>query len=292
MIGRYEQAELDQDLRRQRRLLAATRVAETLYAQIYFPAHGTGDHAYAEENSRKLLLAPNEWQPVTWEVTRPQDLRTGRLRLDLLNTRGTVSISSIKLAHAVTGEVYWAAQDREQFSTCVVEGDGLVLPDEKMLTIVCTGDDARLRLPLLPDLPDCPIYLKVWIKPSRKQAILGQAWTRLNDEASTLKQSLEEKQAAIVQTQAQVTELKRQLDENVAAQHDKKQELEALLKQDNSQRNQIETLLQKQKAAEQSLQSLEKDLQAKAAEVATQRQHIEALKQRIKRQGGRFKGPG
>jgi hypothetical protein len=72
MIGRYEQDELDHALQRERRLLAATHVAETLYAQIYFPVSGNGEDGYSEENSHKMLLAPNEWQLVTWDIPRPR----------------------------------------------------------------------------------------------------------------------------------------------------------------------------------------------------------------------------
>ncbi len=281
MIGRYEQAELDQELQRQRRLLAATQVAETLYAQVYFPTHGAKDPGYTEENSRKMLLAPNEWQAVTWEITRPQDLQTGRLRLDLLNTRGTVSVSSIKLAHAVTGEIYWAAEDPDRFKTCTVKGDGFVLPDEKVLTVVCTGNDAGLQLPILPDLPDCPMHLKVWLKPSRQQALLEKAWTRLSSDAAVLNRSLKETRVDLAQARDRGADLKRQLDETAASQRAKEQQLQALSAQHSVQRNQIETLRHERQTAEQSIQSLKKDLQARDGEVAAQSRHIDTLQHRI-----------
>jgi hypothetical protein len=77
VIGRYEQAELDRAIQRQRLLLASTNAAEAIYAQVFFPVPDSGDGGYREEKSRKILLAPEEWQQVAFEIPRPETLRTG-----------------------------------------------------------------------------------------------------------------------------------------------------------------------------------------------------------------------
>ena len=265
MIGRFEQSELDQNQQRQRRLLAAGHVAETLYAQIYFPQPGQEKKEYSEDASRKILLAPNEWQPVTWDIPRPEDLHTGQLRLDPLNTRGIVSVSSIKIVHAVTEEAFWAAENAAQFAQCTVEGDGLVLPDAQSLVIVCTGNNARLCLPPLPDLPDCPLKLIVWIKASRNQTLLEEAWTQLNLEKSGLDQRLEKKRALFEETRQKAQTLRDQLAEKTAALQAGESEWK---EQEARQHAQMETLQQIYQESLGARESLQEEWQDKADQLA------------------------
>jgi hypothetical protein len=250
VIGRFEQAEHDQDRQRQQRLLAAANVAETLYVQVYFPLPEHDPRGYSEDASHKMLLSPNEWQPVIWDIPRPEDLHTGRLRLALLNTLGTVSVSSIKLVNAVSGDVLWAAEEAAQFAQCTVEGDGLVLPDAKGLALVCTGNDARLCLPMLPDLPDCPVQLKVWIKASQKQTLLERAWAQLNLEKSRLEHRLHQNQALLEEARQKAQALQQKETER--------------LKQDARHHAKIKTLQQSYQA---SIQDLQEQLSAKEADI-------------------------
>ena len=175
VISRYEQADLDRSIQRQRLLLTADQQGRAIYAQIYFPIVEDGED-YLEEKSQKILLAPDEWQRVAMDIPRPKDLLTGRLRLDPLNTRGMVSISNIKIIHAVTGDPYWSVLDPGQISKCTLEKDGLILSAENGFIIVCTGSDPRILLPQLLQLPDSPLRLEVWIKATRDQFALHDIW--------------------------------------------------------------------------------------------------------------------
>jgi len=278
MIGHFEQSELDQHQQRQRRLLAAGHVAETLYAQIYFPLPGQEKKEYSEDGSRKMLLAPNEWQPVTWDIPRPEDLHTGQLRLDPLNTRGIVSVSSIKIVHAVTEEAFWAAENAAQFAQCTVEGDGLVLPDAQSLVIVCTGNNASLCLPTLPDLPDCPLKLIVWIKASRNQTLMEEAWTQLNLEKSGLDQRLEKIRALLEEARQKAQTLQNQLAEKTGALEVSQSDWK---KQEARQQSRIEALQRQQNETEQALRALQDQAKARSAEQTALLQEAQAQKAEV-----------
>lgn len=254
VISRYEQVDLNRDIQRQRLLLTADQQGGALYAQIYFPAT-EDDKEYVEDKSVKILLAPDEWQKVTLDIQRPEDLHTGRLRLNPLNTIGIVSISSIKLNHAVTGDTYWSAENRDKFEQCSVEGNGFALSLENGLNMVCTGNDACIRLPLIPHLPDCPIQLEVWMKANRDQTALHDIWMEFTRANHKLIGNLEEERDRLVQARKQVEELESQLAEKSTALQSKEAEGE---KQDALRQTQIEKLQQEITDKNQSLAELEK----------------------------------
>jgi hypothetical protein len=209
VIGRYEQAELDESNQLQRRILSATNAAETIFAQIYFPEAATG--AYSERESRKVLLAPGEWQKISLEVPRPEVLRAHRLRVDPLNTRGMVNISGVKLVNPANGQECWSAQDR--FAGFSSGGDALLLARGDNLVMAATGDDPRLLLPELPDLPDCPMRLEMWIKAGRGQDVMHKYWRALLQNRSQLVAKHDELQQSRQQYQVEIEKLKKQLDQ-------------------------------------------------------------------------------
>jgi hypothetical protein len=250
VIGRYEQAELDESNQLQRRILSATNAAETIFAQIYFPEAATG--AYSEKESRKILLAPGEWQKISLEVPRPEVLRAHRLRVDPLNTRGMVNISGVKLVNPANGQECWSAQDR--FAGFSSGGDALLLARGDNLVMAATGDDPRLLLPELPDLPDCPMRLEMWIKAGRGQDVMHKYWRALLQNRSQLfakhdelQDQLRDKESALEGRQKEheaviegleqrvrekdksVTELKEKLEQHVREKDDSTKELQEQL---------------------------------------------------------------
>ena len=224
IIGRYEQSELDLSIQRRRLLLASANVAETIFAQIYFPDPANSEKPYSEQNSRKFLLAPGEWQTLRLDIPNPEALRRQAMRIDPLNTRGMAYISNIRLVDNISGKEHWSAH--QDFSRCSVEGDALKLSGEDSLEIICTGNDPRLLLPEIPDLPDSPMSMEIWIKAGRTQKGLAQAWqskTRELDKAKNDHQStVEELQKSQTQHQLAVDDLKKLQKE----QHNTTQELQ------------------------------------------------------------------
>ena len=166
--------------------MTTTHIKEVLYAQACFPYLENKKNTDLEEITKKFILKPDEWQVVTWNIPRIEFQRQGRLRLDPLNTIGTVSISEIELAQSATGEILWKAARKEEFKQCAAEGDVLVFPNAKELVLICTGSNGHLYLPPLTDLTDYPLQLTMRIKGSRQLTLLVSAWQKLKLEKKEL----------------------------------------------------------------------------------------------------------
>jgi len=208
VVGRAEQRDRDLRLQKERLLLAASSSAETIFCQIFVPFSPSPKEAYSEEQSKKFLLPPDEWQEIKMDIPRPEALHTNSLRLDPLNTRGMAVIAAIKLMHAVTGDILWSAQDEKGFSECTMEGDGFIVSRGDNLILACTGGDPRLLLPVLPDLPDVPMELELWIKAGRKQTELQTRWADLTQSRRDKTKKLAALQAQLEQIQEETEEAK------------------------------------------------------------------------------------
>ena len=177
VLSDYEQKEVDSEARREKRLLEADQKDGVLYARVYFPGVPGQESGYTTENSRQVLLAPDVWQKISVFIADPDILRCGRLRIDPLNSRGTVNISSVNLVHPANGEVIWSAFDGSGFSQCAIEGQAIVAPDsETSMVYFATGGDARILLPMIPNLPELPLNLDIWIRVTRSLKDLNDAW--------------------------------------------------------------------------------------------------------------------
>ena len=207
MIGSYERAELDLKLREKRLLVNADSASEILYARIYFPESDTG--GYSEQYSRKILLAPGEWQQISLDIPRPADLRQHRMRLDPLNTRGMVSVSGIKLVNVATEEQVWSAA--EDFSDILAEKDALTMSRNQSLQIAATGNDSRVFLPRMPDLPDSPMRLEFWIKAQISQSRLQKHFQDFQKQLQNKDNSLKELQDQIQSKDNSLEELQEQI---------------------------------------------------------------------------------
>ncbi len=272
VIGRYEQADLDRRIQRQRLLLSAVNPAETLFLQIYLPDPKAGTDAYSKERSHRLLLAPEEWQEVLLDIPRPEDLRKHRLRIDPLNTRGMASISAVKLMNMVTEEVCWEAKDRKGFEAFSIEGDGFDISLGDSLDLVCTGNDPRILLPALPLLPDCPLRLEIWIKASRRQTALHKSWSDLVFQKKETVQKLSEAKTALTAAQGDLEKRKQDFaakekgfTEQLAA---KDAELKKLLEQTSAAQARLEEAEKKHQDLSTALSAAQGDLEKRKQDVA------------------------
>ncbi|MGD9971467.1 MAG: hypothetical protein AB7S77_00245, partial [Desulfatirhabdiaceae bacterium] len=301
IIGRYERADISHSIKRERALLSNIRYGEELFVQAFFPTPSEGKTPYSEEKSQKILIAPNEWEKISISIRQPEILRTGRLRFDPLNTRGIVFISAIKLLNGITGQIVWSAETSDAFNTCSVKEDAFVLSTDKNLELVCTGSDPQLLLPKLPDLPDIPLTLEIWMKATRSMIALQDAWskTTLSDAGKTseisglkinisqyqkkettlqneLKALSEEKQKQTAELNAKASELQKQLESL-------KQEKESQSAEAKTREAGLQTQL---KALSEEKQKQTADLNAKASELQKQ---LESLKQEKESQSAEAK---
>lgn len=176
VISHYEQANLSHSMKMELLFLNSKNIAEELFLQIFFPNPESHESIYTEDQSLKTLMVPDEWNHIIVDIPRPEFLSKYSLRLDPLNTKGMVSVSEIKMVNVLTGNMCWSAQ--EKFFQLKVVRDTFVLSSNKILEVVCTGNDPQILLPQIPNLSDSPTRLEIWIKPSRNQTNLKELWDK------------------------------------------------------------------------------------------------------------------
>jgi glycosyltransferase involved in cell wall biosynthesis len=242
VISRYEQADYNREIQRQRLLLTADQHERVLYAQVYLPLAEDGKD-FTEENSKKVLLAPNEWQKISVSIPAPELLRQKPLRFDPLNTSGVIKISTISLVDEINGNTIWAAVDEEGFQTCKLKGNSFLLDSEKYFHICATDTNSYILLPTIAKLPDKPMRLDVWIKVQKDLGDLKIEWI----EKEKHFHEIHAQQAAGEQ---KIQALERQLGEAQRKQQQNEAEINGLTEQMKSQ----------QAASEKNIQALERQL--------------------------------
>jgi len=298
IISSYEQADLNRKILRQRKLLEADQHGTTLYAQIYFPEQVQDrKNPYSEHLSSKILLAPGEWQQLTVDIPQPELLRENSLRLDPSNTKGMIRISALKILDAVTQETVWSIPGSEGFKACDVPRDGLVLDDSEPLLVCATGNDPQVLLPPVPDLPDRPLQLEVWIKVDRELTDLTSIWQELATKLQQRSQKVKEIQGQLEQSQAEWAAVKEQLDELVQ-ENDKliskweerqgqwtqqEKNLQEKLQERNKQLEQWQEKEKKWQARETDLKQARSELESSSAQVEDQRYELQSKRKELEK---------
>ena len=162
-IGKYEQKEYGKD-----KLIASqdtNQANSILYVSFFIPQ----DNGVNRE--KKIILSEQGWQKISMNISDSNLLINNKLKIVPLNTNGTVFISSISIVNRATNAVLWEAQNTEGFDQLILEGTVFRLPDQDKMVLLITGDDSRLILPLIKNMPDCPIDIVVWLKAGRDQTI-------------------------------------------------------------------------------------------------------------------------
>lgn len=184
IISKYEQADLNRNIQRQRLLLTADHNDGSLYSHCFFPSKN-GSQDYIEEKSEKTLLAHNEWQKISIPIPDPVLLRSKPIRFVPINRKGFVNISAINLIE-VTGKEIWSSSGDSGFKNCIVEGETLILNNSSSLEICITGKNQHIILPIIPNLPDTPIILEIWIKVLRDLVRLHPVWREREEQLQIL----------------------------------------------------------------------------------------------------------
>jgi len=201
LIGGFERSLRDHHLEKERKILSSTRTGTLLFAQIFFPA--PDEPRYAEERSASFLLPQNEWQEIRAPVPDPGALRTVPLRLDPLNANGMVGISGVELVNPATGSVCWSARQSGEFDAFQVGNDAFRVPSAEGLRLMVFGHDPWVFLPVLPELPDGPLEVRIWMKAGSSQREMEGIWRRREQEEAGLRESLDEARKAREALQAE-----------------------------------------------------------------------------------------
>jgi len=164
-------------------------------ARVFWPVGGT----YSETNSRSVYYPRSDWTelriPVpAWDTSVP-------LRLDPCDFAGVVKISEVKLVCRTDGRCLWKHDLSKNAETIRLAGTALSLSDEHNLSILSTGNAPEIYLCDIPQLPDVPLELKVWIKAATDLAGAKQ-------EVEDLRGAVAERDANLERLEAQAEALR------------------------------------------------------------------------------------
>ncbi len=208
LIGQYERDQRSLELQKLHRILSRTSVAETLFARLHFSSDK--EKSEVSTDNTDCLLVKHEWQKVRFPIPNPEQLKTSRLVFSPLNTRGVVSISAMSLVHAATESEYWTAATAKDFQAIDLK-NAIRLSVKDALVAMTTSDHATLSLPVLADLPDCPLAFQAWIKVDTSQHVVAAAWQAIHNQKNQLQKRVETSLADQQAIQSQLSEKDNQL---------------------------------------------------------------------------------
>ncbi|MBC2695556.1 MAG: hypothetical protein HF982_09850 [Desulfobacteraceae bacterium] len=202
LVGDHERAQHSLHLEKEHRLINSTKLGTALFAQVYFPQeHGA---LFTEEKSKKILLAPVEWQKITVMMPDPILVKNKGLCLKPLNTRGIVHISSIRLVNSATEEVVFKIEKPEEFEKCQIREHAFPLPGQEGLTLFVFNHDPQIIHPPILDLPDCPLEIRIWIKAQTDQKEIKNLWIQEQEYRKELETKLAESEEQLSASRSQM----------------------------------------------------------------------------------------
>ena len=127
-------------------------------AQVFWPVAG----AYSELNSRSAYFPQSQWSEIrfplpAWDASTP-------LRFDPCTFPCVVNIAEVRIRSRSDGACLWKCGMQDLRETTTLAGTALWLADPGAGTILSTGTDAQIYLTGIPQLPDLPLELQVWLK--------------------------------------------------------------------------------------------------------------------------------
>ena len=176
LVGDHERVVHSLKMKKERKLLDSAKPGRSLFAQALFPQDG--EVVFTEEYSEKILLAPGEWQEIVVETPDSILVREKGACLIPLNTRGMVHISSFTLENSASGETVFKVEKPGDFAKFRIMGGCFSLPDDDGLTLFVFNHRPEMISPPIPDLPDCPLKMRIWIKPRTDQGEVEKLWIR------------------------------------------------------------------------------------------------------------------
>ena len=290
LIGDHERENNSQRIQRERMLLSSTRPGTTLFVQIYFPQDQ--EEVFTENNSKKILLAPMEWQEIRVQLSDAVLIRKNGLRLAPLNTGGVVHISKIRFINIVTGETVLDFDKPDKLQQCDISGGAFALSDKEGLTLFVFDQDPQVFLPPMPDLPDCPLELRIWIKAQTSQEEVKQQSVlerKKREELETSKAQLESKLASVQESlessRAELASQNKLREELATSEFRLEADLESMKAALNSSRAELASEAKKREELETSKAQLEADLielNNKVFETQTQLSSLNSLSEHEK----------
>ena len=272
IIGEYERRAHVMDLEKRRLLLSSANPGTTLYTQVYLPQ--TKDPVFSDTHSQKILLAPSEWQEIVIFIPDAAAVTQKGIQLSPLNIRGIVHISSIHFKNPATHASVLKLDSAEAFKKKFdITRDAFSLPNSDTLSLFIYDNNPRVMIRPLPDLPDCPLELRIWIKPEIHQKLMKSIW-------DTSQKTQSEVTAALAETRKQKQEIeiaRKELEEQLVAVRAEKNQLEKQLEETNNSLSQVSASLDETNKQKQEIETARKELEEQLS--AVQGENTELQKQ-------------
>jgi len=127
-------------------------------AQVFWPVAG----AYSELNSRSAYFARSQWSDVriplpAWDAATP-------VRFDPCTVPCVINIAEVRIRSRSDGACLWKCGSQDLKEAVTLAGTALWLSCQGGGSILSTGTDAQIYLNGIPQLPDLPLELQVWLK--------------------------------------------------------------------------------------------------------------------------------
>lgn len=189
LIGDYERRERDFRIKKEHQILMNERSEEIMLMQLSFPSPFEKDDP--DLITPKFILPKDEWQSLNITIPYPELLQEQPVIFSLNNIRGTLFVSSVKLVNIATEQTIWSATTPAELEALEVQ-KALELTDEDSLVILIHSADSRLILPAIPDLPDCPMEISIWIRASTDPEYFEAVWNKQKEAKRDIEHEIDE----------------------------------------------------------------------------------------------------
>jgi glycosyltransferase involved in cell wall biosynthesis len=140
---------------------------------VLWPVSG----AYSKLNSCSAYYPAGAWTELripipAWDTSMP-------LRIDPCDFACVVNLSEVGILSRTDGCCVWRTRLTEVGAGVALSGAAVLLPNENLMSILCTGDNPQIYLDDIPRLPDIPLHLQLWIKLDTGLDRVGQELERL-----------------------------------------------------------------------------------------------------------------
>jgi glycosyltransferase involved in cell wall biosynthesis len=140
---------------------------------VFWPVSGD----YSKLNSCSAYYTAGAWTelriPVpAWDTSMP-------LRIDPCDFACVVNLSEAGILARTDGRCLWRTRLKEVGAGVALSGAAVLLPNQNLMSILCTGDNPQIYLGNIPRLPDIPLQLQLWIKLDTGLDRVGQELERL-----------------------------------------------------------------------------------------------------------------
>lgn len=163
VLGRYEHKEYNFNLIKDYST-GISQIEQKYFAEFLVPIFSD------DYTKKRVSLTIDTWQKVTLNIPRPRLLKEKFLKFFPLNTKGLITISSMKFVNLDTGDIVWDSETIKDKNFLNVEGTALQIPYKDILTFLITGEKPVITITVGTNFPDSPLQLEIWLKATTNQS--------------------------------------------------------------------------------------------------------------------------